>query len=197
MSDSVIGRTIFTVFKVSLLLISLTLFGIAYFFNQDNLEQDNWVETKAKIFKSDVIKKEVRIAGRKAVSYDLDVAYGYIVNNKRYNQIGLFAYNKTPKTLSREYFIDQAKVYSKNKIVKTYYNPENPKESYLVLNKGSSAYVFYSAISKLLIVSLLLFLIQPILGLLENYRLRKELSKEHKFIIPDDVKRVQPIRRHR
>lgn len=197
MSDSVVGRIVFNVFKFSLLIVSLLLFAIAYFFNKDNLDQEDWVETKAKVFRSQVIQKETRIAGRKAIAYDLDIKYGYLANKKRFDQQGLFAYNDTPKTLNKEFFIEQAKTYSKGSVVKAYYNPENPSQSYLLRNTESGAATFYDAIKKLLCVSLLIFLIQPILALRENKKLRRDLAKKHEFIIPDDARRIPAVKRGR
>ena len=90
MSDSLVGRTLFTVAKVSLLIISLFLFGIAWFLCSDMLARDNWPTTKGKVFESQTVAKQGEMLGRKVKYYDLNIRYGYIVDKVRYNKTGLF-----------------------------------------------------------------------------------------------------------
>jgi len=197
MSDSIVQRAVFNVFRFSLFGISITLFAIAYFFKDDSVNINDWQMTKAKIFKSQVVQKQTTIYGRNAIYYDLDISYAYIVNKKRYDQKGLFGSFEIPKTLTKEYFVKMAGKYQAGSMQKVHYDPENPKNVYLEKPKETGIQVFYDVSLKMLIASISLFLITPVLFIINGIMGYKKDKKIHEFIIPEDAKRIKPSDRRR
>lgn len=196
MSDSITSRVVFNVFKGSLLFIGLILFSLAWFMNKDNLEQDKWPVTKGKVFYSKVVVVYDKILGRKVKHFDLDVKYAYVVNNKRYDNKGLFLEN-TDKNLEKSFFSEQSKIFTKNKVVPVHYNPKNPKESYLVADIDSGTRSFYSASQKIVLFALFLFAITPLITFIKDKSFKRKNKVESGLVVPDDAIRVQPIRKHR
>ena len=197
MSDSIVQRAVFNVFRFSLFGISICLFAIAYFIKDDSVDIDSWEPAKAKVFTSNVVEKKTKMYGRNAIHYDLDISYAYIVNKKRYDQKGLYGSFEVPKTLAKEYFVEMANKYQAGSMQKVHYNPENPKQVYLEKPKETGIQVFYDVSVKMLAGSILLFLITPVLFIINNIRGYKKEKKVHEFIIPDDAKRIKPSDRRR
>ena len=195
MSDSMVGRVIFNVIRFSFLAIVLVLFAFAYFLNKDNLDLQTWHKTEAKIFSSQIVEKRVTIMNRVGVSYDLEVEYAYIVDKKRYDSNSLFAYNKTPKTLPKQYFMEQAKTIKPGAVVDVYYNPESPQYSYLVTKSEDGAMVFYESVLILLYFALGLFAIQPLISYYNYRQGRTPNNTTFEFIIPQSARRIAAQKR--
>lgn len=195
MSDSMVGRVIFNVIRISFLAIVLSLFAIAYFLNKDYLDLQHWHKTEAKVFSSEVIEKRVTIMNRVAISYDMQVEYAYIVNKTRYDSNNLFAFGKTPKTLPKQYFLDQRKVIKEGALVDVYYNPENPDESYLILAPEGGSMAFYESVLVLLYIALGLFAIQPFISYYNYRQGRTPNNTTFEFIIPQTARRISARRR--
>lgn len=197
MSDSITARVIFNVFKGTLLFIGLILLCIAWMMNSSNLQQDAWPVTKGKIFYSQTVEKKYKVLGRDVKYYDLNIKYGYVVNKIRYNKKGLFV-EGVDKTLDLAFFKQQENNFKKGQIVKVHYNPENPKQAYLVADIDSGTRSFYSASKKIVYFSIFLFLITPLLTFIKNRRfVRKNTVAQEGLVVPDDARRIQPIRKHR
>jgi hypothetical protein len=195
MSDSMVGRVIFNVMRVSFLAIVLSLFAIAYFLNKDYLDLQHWHKTQAKVFSSQVVEKRVKILDRLAISYDMEVEYAYIVDKKRYDSNSLFAFNKTPKTLPKDYFLQQSEIIKAGALVDVYYNPESPENSYLILAPEGGSMAFYESILVLLYIALGLFAIQPLISYY-NYRQGKTPNNTtFEFIIPQNARRISARKR--
>lgn len=195
MSDSMVGRVIFNVMRVSFLAIVLSLFAIAYFLNKDYLDLQHWHKTQAKVFSSQVVEKQVKILDRLAISYDMEVEYAYIVDKKRYDSNSLFAFNKTPKTLTKDYFLQQSEIIKAGALVDVYYNPESPENSYLILAHKDGSMAFYESVLVLLYIALGLFAIQPLIIMVKSKKDKKALTRTQEFIIPDDAKRIPAHKR--
>lgn len=196
MSDSITSRVLFNVFKVSLLVISLSLFLVAWLLNKDNLAKDAWPTTDAKIFYSQVVKRSGTFLGHQTKWYDLNIKYGYVVNKQRYDKQGLFV-ESIDHSLNREFFEEKAQQFKKDDIVKVHYNPQNPKQAYLVANIDSGIRTFYGATQKMVLFTLFLFIITPLINYFKEKGYKTKNSVEQGLIVPDDVKRVMPGQRYR
>ncbi len=196
MSDSLVGRTLFTVAKVSLLIISLFLFSIAWFLCSDMLARDNWPTTKGKVFESQAVAKQGEMLGRKVKYYDLNIRYGYIVDKVRYNKIGLF-FKQADKNLELSYFKEKEQEFKKGDIVKVHYNPQNPKQAYLVPEIASGMRSFYDTTQKMLILSIFLFLISPFINMFRDKKYIEKNTFEQGLIVPDSAKVIPAHKRGR
>tara|TARA_Y100001960_G_scaffold334048_1_gene444174 strand:+ start:9559 stop:10149 length:591 start_codon:yes stop_codon:yes gene_type:complete len=196
MSDSITGRILFNVFKASLLFIGLTLLGVSWLMNRENLIQDDWPVTKGKVFYSQPVEVSDTFLGRSIKHFDLSIKYGYIVNKVRYNSTGLFV-EDTDKTLERAYFVEKAKEFSKGKIVDVHYNPENPKQSYLVANIDEGTRTFYAMSQKIVAFCIFLFLITPLLSFFKEKRYRRKNKVDSGLIVPENARRITPEQRRR
>ena len=194
MSDSLVGRTLFTVAKVSLLIISLFLFGIAWFLCSDILERDNWPTTKGKVFESQTVAKQGEMLGRKVKYYDLNIRYGYIVDKIRYNKTGLFL-KQADKRLELSYFKQKEQEFKKGDVVKVHYNPQNPKQAYLVPEIASGMRSFYDTTQKMLILSIFLFLISPFISMFRDKKYIEKNTFEQGLIVPDSAKVIPAHKR--
>jgi hypothetical protein len=196
MADSIGVRVVFNIFKISLFIIAGVLFLIAWYFNKDNLTTDNWPTAKGIIYSSNIVEQYSTLLGRKYKHYDLDIDYGYIVDNKKYEGKGLFI-NSDDKNIELDYYKKANDFFNKNPKTFVYYNPENPQESYLVKKLDYGTRSFYKISRDLLFFAIFLYLITPILRLFRDKKYIKDNSFEQGLIVPDDVKRVDPFRHHR
>lgn len=192
MADSITGRMIFNVFKISLLVMGLSLFSVAWLLNKDNLARDQWPTTKGKIFYSQVVERQKELFGRQIKWYDLDVKYGYVVDKVRYDKKGLFL-EPADKNLKLKFFKQQAKEFKKGKIVKVHYNPANPKQAYLLTNVDEGTRSFYRVSRDIVLFTLFLFLISPVINLFKDKKYKEKNKVESGLVVPDDAKRVEPF----
>lgn len=196
MADSITGRVIFNFFKTALFVICGTLFFIAWMLNKENLSRDEWPVTKGKVFYSQAVEKQMKVLGRNVKYYDLNIKYGYIVNKIRYDKKGLFA-DFPDKTLTKEFFIEQSKKFKKGDFVAVHYNPQNPKQSYLIADVDSGTRSFYKVTKDMLCFSIFLFLITPFLSLFKEKRYIDKNHIDQGLQVPNNAKRTNPMDRYR
>lgn len=196
MSDSITGRILFNVFKVSLLFIGVILLAVSWLMNRENLIQDDWPVTKGKVFYSQPVEVKDTFLGRDIKHFDLNIKYGYLVNKVRYDSTGLFV-EEADKTLDKSYFIEKAEEFTKGKVVDVHYNPENPKQSYLVANIDEGTRTFYATSQKIVAFCIFLFLITPVLSFFKEQRYRRKNKVDSGLIVPENARRITPEQRRR
>jgi len=112
----------------------LVLFFYGFLFTVENIKSKNWLKTKATITKSDLYQKENqdhRTKKLRTYDYECKIEYTFksIETNKQFTNNKITLRGSSQNSFNAKKICDYLVI---GKIIDVYYNPKNPKKSYLV-----------------------------------------------------------------